>query len=432
MWSQTKHNLIAFKYDSALESLHDELRQKEICEFLYSNYQLEPQEKDFEKCLLMYTAELAAKAQNPSFYHGVVSPSCGIYYALFEYEIEEAGIEALNQIISLIQSVLNGEAALPLHEIRKRVNVKWLTHKDGPTSTMIIEAAKARGIPVSKGPAQYTILGQGIKQRRLSAAISHTTTFLGVSIAGDKDDTKAFLRSVSIPVPEGRLVREESELSKVAQTIGFPLVAKPYNGNHDRNLTCGITNYEDLLLGFRSASEVSRAVIIEKEIKGFDYRLLVIGNKFVAASLRRPAFVVGDGFSTVAKLIEKENLNPLRGEGHESSLTKIKCDSVTELQLQKHGFTLSSVPSKGQEIERRATANLSTGGTAEDVTDLIHPLNKLAAEKIARVIGLDICGIDVMSPNIAVPLKENGAAVIEVNAAPGLRMHKFPTKGKAR
>lgn len=262
--------------------------------------------------------------------------------------------------------------------------------------------------------------------------MSHHTTCIAVNIAGDKDDTKIFLESAGLPVPSGQLIRDESELTGVAERLGYPLVTKPYNGNQGRNVTCGIATHEELIGGFRTAAEISKSVMVEREIKGNDYRLLVIGNRFIAASLRRPAFIIGDGLSTIAQLVEKENENPLRGEGHENILTKIKMDAVTEMHLQKLGYNNKSVPIKGQQVFLRSTANLSTGGIAEDVTDLIHPSNKLIAERVSKIICLDICGIDVISPDISKPIRENGGAIIEVNAAPGLRMHKFPSKGSSR
>jgi len=432
MWSRTLHHLIAVKYDPEEFSDLDSEKHQLVINYLRTNYQLESSYKDFGLCLFKYTLHLASILQGSFFYYDLVSPSSGIYYGLLEYETQEAGLAALQAASEIIRSVSEDQIPIMFDEAYQKVQQTQQQHREGPTTSMIIDAARKRNIPVSKGPAGYTILGYGKNQRRISAAMSHHTSSIAVNIACDKEDTKEFLKSANLPVPKGRLVREESELLLIVEQLGYPLVTKPFNGNHGRNVTCGITNYEELLIGFHKAAEISKSVIVEKEIKGYDYRLLVVGNKFVAASLRQPAFVIGDGISTILQLAEKENLNPLRGSGHDNILTKISLDFFTEAHLNKQGLHLNSVPDEGRQIFLRATANLSTGGIAEDVTELVHQSNILMAEKVSRVIGLDICGIDVICSDIAQPLTENGGAIIEVNAAPGLRMHKFPSKGTAR
>ncbi len=432
MWSCSHHHLIALKYDpQSIPKItsHENLM---ISNYFSSNYNFTSKYDDFGLCLLDYTLRLASLLQGESHYHDIASPSKGTFYGILEYDIEQAGLKSLNLAKEIIQSLIINRIPVAFDQARKQVQAIRLFHSEGPSSAMIIEAARKRNIPVCKGPAGYTVLGYGNKQKRVSAAISHNTSCIAVDIACDKEDTKLFLENANIPVPRGRLVKDESELAEVAEKIGYPLVTKPFNGNQGRNVTCGISNFEELLTGYRCAAEISKAVMVEKEIKGYDYRILVIGHRFVAASLRQPACVLGDGRSTVSELVEAENLNPLRGEGHENVLTKISIDSAAELQLQKQGFHLQSVPEKGQLVFLKATANLSTGGTAEDVTDNVHPSNILLAEKVSRVIGLDVCGIDIMSPDISLPLSENGGAVIEVNAAPGLRMHKYPSKGMPR
>src|SRR6218665_967290 len=432
MWSRTHHHLIAVKYNpEEFYDLDSEKRQS-VIDYLRTNYQLESTYEDFGLCLFKYTLHLASILQGSFFYHDLVSPSSGIFFGLLEYETEEAGLAALQAASEIVKSMSENQTPMMFDEAYQKVQQTQQQHREGPTTSMIIDAARKRNIPVSKGPAGYTILGYGKNQRRISAAMSHYTSLIAVNIACDKEDTKEFLESANLPVPKGRLVKEESELLLIGEQLGYPLVTKPFNGNHGRNVTCGITNYEELLIGFHTAAEISKSVIVEKEIKGYDYRLLVVGNKFIAASLRQPAFVIGDGISTISQLVEQENLNPLRGSGHENILTKISLDAFTEAHLKKQGLHLNSVPEEGQQIFLRGTANLSTGGVAEDVTELVHPSNILMAEKVSKVIGLDICGIDVICSDITQPLKENGGAIIEVNAAPGLRMHKFPSKGTAR
>jgi cyanophycin synthetase len=432
MWSRSHHRLIIIKYDhSAISEINPE-KQPSIRDYFRSHYNFESSYDEFGLCLLDYTLHVASILQGSSVYHHIALPAPGIFYGILEYEIEEAGLESLKLASEIIKSLCDSEIPITFSAAQQQVKAVRLNYSEGPTTAMIIEAARKRNIPVSKGPAGFTILGHGKNQKRISAAVSQHTSCIAVDIACDKDYTKKFLESAYLPVPAGRLAEDEHELLLIAEQLGYPLVTKPFNGNHGRNITCGIKNFEELLTGFRSAAEISKPVIVEKEIRGYDYRLLVIGNKFIAASLRQPASVICDGLSTISELAEKENLSPLRGDGHENVLTKISLDTVTELHLQKQGLRFHTVPAKGQQIFLRSTANLSTGGTAEDVTDIVHPSNIVLAEKVSKVIGLDICGIDVMSTDITLPLAENGGAIIEVNAAPGLRMHKYPTKGEPR
>lgn len=432
MWSRDHNKIIAVRYDAPSISDISTQRKQFITDYFRNNLQTEPADKDFGICMFNYTLHLASIIQGPSIYYDLVSPSSGILYGIVEYDIEEAGLEALNLASDMMRSLFADELPTSLSLAQKQVQDIARKYSEGPTTSIIINAARKRNIPVSVGPAGYTILGYGKNQKKISAALSHHTSCIAVNIAGHKETTKKFLESANLPVPEGTVVKDESELLMVSDRLGYPLVTKPLNGNQGRNVTCGINNFEDLLTGFRSAAEFSKSVIIEKEIKGYDYRILVIGNRFIAASLRQPAFIIGDGVMNISELVEKENLNPLRGDGHENVLTKISLDSVTELHLKKQGLNVHFVPAEGQQIFLRSTANLSTGGIAEDVTDLVHPSTIRIAEKVSRVIGLDICGIDLISPDISKPLNENGGAIIEVNAAPGLRMHQYPSVGESR
>ncbi|MBW7674174.1 cyanophycin synthetase [Chryseobacterium chendengshani] len=432
MWSHTHHRLIAIKYDSLAIAEIEKEQQQLISDFFQAAYQIESSYEDMKLCVFEYTLHLAAILQESSFYRDVVLPSPGIFYGLLQYEIEEVGLEAFTLASEIMASSFLQDIPLKISQARLKVEAVSRKYREGPSTSMIIEAARRRNIPVNKGPAGYTILGYGKNQKRISAAMSHNTSCIAVNIACDKEDTKKFLENSNLPVPKGKLVQDKNELLLIIEQLGFPLVTKPFNGNQGRNVTCGITDHAELLAGFRFAAEISKLVIVEKEIQGEDYRLLVIGNKFIAASKRQPAFIVGDGLLTIYELVEKENLNPLRGNGHEDILTKISLDHVTELHLHKQGLTFNSIPARGQQIFLRSTANLSTGGTAEDVTDLVHPSNILLVEKVSRVIGLDICGIDIISSDICQPINDNGGAIIEVNAAPGLRMHKYPIKGTAR
>lgn len=432
MWSKNYNKLIAVKLETGLLPLMEKRDEEKLIQFFREKYNIEPPQEHFDLSIFHYTIGLAAKLQGESFYYGLGASSPGILYGLVEYNIEQAGKVALELASNIVISILQDVDTISFAEARKMVADVSRKFCEGPTTSLIIDAARKRNIPIMSGPGGYTLLGHGKKQKRISAAMSHFTSSIGVNIAGNKEDTKDFLQSAYIPVPKGKLAREEHEIKEIAEKLGFPLVTKPLNGNQGRNITCGINNYESLLAGFRYAKEISKSVLIEKQIKGNDFRILVIGNKFIAASLRLPAFVVGNGTSTINELIEEENNDPRRGNGHENILTKIKMDPATEVCLHKQGLSVDSIPAEGQNIFLKTTANLSTGGTAEDVTDFVHPRNKKIAEKVAQLIGLDICGIDIMSPDLSVPLDQNGGAVIEVNAAPGLRMHQYPNKGLSR
>jgi cyanophycin synthetase len=255
---------------------------------------------------------------------------------------------------------------------------------------------------------------------------------LAVDVAGDKDKTKQLLMAANLPVPFGEVIYNLESLKETVEAVGYPIVIKPLNGNHGKGATINITDWEHAVCAFHRAQKYSTGVIVETFIQGHDFRVLVINYKFVAAALRTPASVTGDGMHTIQQLIDEANLDPRRGDGHDNMLTQIKVDDVTMELLRKKGYTLSTVLPMGEELYLKPTANLSTGGTATDVTDEVHPQNRSLFERIARNIGLDVCGIDVMASNLSTPLKENGGAVLEVNAAPGLRMHLEPTHGTPR
>lgn len=432
MWSQNHHNLLAVKFIADQYAHLTDNDYLKIKKFFIDNYGIVPLHDQKSLSVFRMTLQLAAKLQSDSFFHDIVTPSKDILYGIVEYKIEEAGLKALKLASNIVESILKNVQPVDFKFAKEQVNTEQLKYSEGPSTSMIIEAAKTRNIPVNKGPAGYTILGQGKYQKRISAALSHNTTCIGVNIAGNKEATKKFLQNSYLPVPDGLITSDENDLMSISKKLDYPLVTKPLNGNQGKNVTCNITNFESLLTGFRSAHELSKSVIIEKEIQGNDFRLLVVGNRFVAASLRLPASVTGNGVLSVKELVDFENKNPNRGEGHESILTKIKCDAATELCLQRQGLSLFSVPEIGKQIFLKLTANLSTGGTAVDVTEDVHPENIKIAEKASKILGLDICGIDIITSDISQPISKNGGAIIEINAAPGLRMHKFPSKGKSR
>ena len=269
-------------------------------------------------------------------------------------------------------------------------------------------------------------------QKRIRATIASTTGSIAVDLAGDKEETKNLLAAAEVPVPQGYIIYNEEDLKKAIDRIGYPIVLKPVDGNHGKGATTNITTWDIAVKALSDAQRYSRNVICERFITGFDFRVLVINYKFICAALRTPASVVGDGKSTIQQLIDEVNKDPRRGYGHEKVLTQIKVDDFTWKMLRDKGYTLDTVPPADELVLLKPTANLSTGGTATDVTEEVHPANIFMCERIARIIGLDICGIDIMASDLRTPISENGGAVLEVNAAPGFRMHVEPTIGLPR
>ncbi|MCD6062411.1 MAG: cyanophycin synthetase [Flavipsychrobacter sp.] len=356
----------------------------------------------------------------------------GIYHVVFSYYEAKAGVYTAKAAVQIAEALINGEAydiAKDIQELREiRENERL-----GPSTGSIVDEAIRRRIPYIRLNRHSLVqLGYGVNQKRIQATVASTTSSIAVELACDKEETKNLLEAAEIPVPRGRIVYSEDELKAAIDKIGYPVVTKPVNGNHGKGATTNIKTWEDALAGMEAAKKYSRAVICEKFITGRDFRLLVIDFKFVAAALRTPASVTGDGTSTIQQLIDKVNTDPRRGYGHEKVLTSIKVDDFTMDMLGKKEYTLDTVIADGEELWLKPTANLSTGGTATDVTDYVHPNNVFMAERIARIIGLDICGIDIMADSLSVPITENGGAILEVNAAPGFRMHLDPTEGLPR
>jgi cyanophycin synthetase len=309
----------------------------------------------------------------------------------------------------------------------------WFKEKLGPSTGSIVDEARRRGIPVMRLDNDSLVqLGYGCHQSRIEATITSHTSSLAVDVAGNKDMTKKILTDANLPVPFGEVIYDVDSLKETVEAIGYPIVIKPLDGNHGKGATIGIEEWEHAVCAFHRAKKYGDDVIVEKFIHGKDYRVLVVDYKFVAAALRTPACVTGDGQRSIQELIDEANLDPRRGNGHDNMLTQIVVDDVTMELLRKKGYTLQTVLCSGEELYLKPTANLSTGGTATDITDEVHPKNRSMFERIARNIGLDICGIDVMAPDLTTPIKENGGAVLEVNAAPGLRMHLEPTNGTPR
>jgi cyanophycin synthetase len=356
----------------------------------------------------------------------------GEYYVVFAYGEEEEGVYAAEAAVRITEALAKGESPdieADIAEIRRR----W--HRDmlGPTTQSIVEDAVKREIPVLRlDNASYVQLGYGAAQKRVETALTNQTGNISVEIAGNKELTKKVLREAFVPVPEGLIIYRIDQLKDAVERVGFPLVVKPLDGNQGKGASINITSWPEVTGAFLRAQEYSQDVIIERFITGHDFRALVVNDRFVAAALRTPASVRGNGKNTIAELIEIVNKDPRRGKGHEKVLTAIRVDDDTKAILAKKNYTLDTVLPADMVLELKTTANLSTGGTATDVTDTVHPSNIRLFERIARIIGLDICGIDIMAHDLSTPIKKSGGAVIEVNAAPGLRMHLQPSEGQPR
>ncbi|HLT33733.1 MAG TPA: cyanophycin synthetase, partial [Aquaticitalea sp.] len=358
----------------------------------------------------------------------------GVYNVVFAYMEASVGRYAAKIAVEICQALIDGQEYDLADDIQKMRELRE-EERLGPSTGSIVEEAASRGIPwIRLNKYSLCQLGYGANQKRIQATVTSETSSIGVELACDKEDTKFLLEQAEVQTPRGEIIRRESSLEEACRYVGFPLVVKPVDGNHGRGITVNIQNYEDALGAFRSAKESSKsgAIIIEKYITGDDYRLLVINNKLVAAAVRTPAHVIGNGTSTIQELIDEVNKDPRRGYGHENVLTQITINDLTHSIIKANGYTLDAVLEKDKRLLLKDTANLSTGGTAEDVTDIVHPANVFMAERISKIIDLDICGIDVMTTDISKPLEETGGAVLEVNAGPGFRMHLAPTSGLPR
>lgn len=356
----------------------------------------------------------------------------GVYNVVFSYIEENVGRYAAKASVDICRALISGDNYNLEPDIQRMRELRE-SERLGPSTGSIVEEAESRGIPwIRLNKYSLCQLGYGANQKRIQATVTSETSSIGVELACDKEDTKFLLEQAEVMVPRGDIIARESSLKEACSYVGFPLVVKPIDGNHGRGITVNIRNYEDALVAFRAAKEISNKVIIEKFVQGEDYRLLVINNVLVAAAKRTPAHVVGDGKSTIQELVDEENKDSRRGYGHENVLTQITINDLSRTILAAKGYTEDSVPPEGEMVILKDTANLSTGGTAEDVTDIVHPSNVSMAERISKIIDLDICGIDIMTTDISKPLEETDGAVLEVNAGPGFRMHLAPTTGLPR
>ncbi|QNO14883.1 cyanophycin synthetase [Alkalicella caledoniensis] len=355
------------------------------------------------------------------------------YFSVFECPMEEIGDKVADLAINLVKGILQKNPINLPKELEKLHNFNNQS-KLGPSTMAIYEAAKNRKIPVKRFDSGGSILqlGLGVYLKLVEATITSQTSCVGVDIACDKTLTKKVLEKSGISVPFGKIAKTEEEALKIAKEIGTPVVVKPCDGNQGKGVTLNLETETEIRSAFKLAENYSKNIIVEKHITGKHYRILVINGEVVAVADRIPAHVVGDGEHTIKELIDLENQNPLRGYDHDQPLTKIKVDPVIFMVLARQNMTINYIPHKDQIVFLRENANISTGGIAMDVTDEIHKDNVIMAKRIAKVVGLDIAGIDLVTDDISKPVTKTGGAVIEVNAAPGIRMHLFPSHGKPR
>ncbi|MCU0975388.1 MAG: cyanophycin synthetase [Steroidobacteraceae bacterium] len=365
----------------------------------------------------------------------------GVYTVVYEYEQRDIGIAAgelaLQLVCSLLPRSIRPADALPDGWAWPEARDDFIRFAQkralGPSTASLVRTAESRSIPWMRLNSQSLIqFGHGRFQQRIQATITGRTPHLAVELASDKEETNKILATLGLPVPRQELVQSESQALRAARRIGYPVVTKPYNGNHGRGISIGLASDDEVARGYAVAREHSRSVIVESFLEGDDHRLLVVNGELVAATKRTPGHVIGDGRHTVSELVDIVNGDPRRGVGHEKVLTRLELDAQALAMLARAGLEPRSVPATGLVVYLRSTANLSTGGTATDVTDIIHPDNREMAIRAIRAIGLDIGGVDFLTTNIAESYRKIGGGICEVNAAPGLRMHVAPSEGKSR
>ncbi|BBB61239.1 cyanophycin synthetase [Undibacterium sp. KW1] len=381
----------------------------------------------------LLTLGLQAEAGCPvTFSRTTQTLEAGIFQVVAEYSEEAVGRLAIELAEQIINAALKDQAfdlSAALEQLRDLDEDVRL----GPSTGSIVNAAVARNIPYRRlTDGSLVAFGWGSRQRKIQAAEMDGTSAIAEAIAQDKELTKKLLHAAGVPVPLGRSVSDPDDAWAAALEIGLPVVVKPKDGNQGKGVTVNVTTREQLDAGFHAASEFRDDILVERFLPGNDFRLLVVGNKLVAAARRDPPQVVGDGKQSVRELVEQVNKDPRRGSGHSTSLTKIRFDDIALASLAKQGFVADSIPPKGQRVVLRNNANLSTGGAATDVTDDVHPEVAARAVAAAQMVGLDICGVDLVCDSVLKPIEQQNGGIVEVNAAPGLRMHLSPSFGKGR
>lgn len=377
--------------------------------------------------------ELQAKASFSVRYGKTVrGPVPGTWDVVIEYGTPALGKAALRSAVELVLAILQGRE-FPVQETVTHLREIGFQTCFGPSAQSIVEACRKREIPViSLSHGSLLQLGYGCCRKLVQATITSQTPCLAVDLACNKVLAKRLLEDAGTPVPRGYVVTSLEEVQAAVAKLGHPVVIKPHDGNQGKGVSLNLTDFREIEAAFHIAQNYDSEVLVEEYVQGRQYRLLVIGGKLVAAAERVPAHVVGDGVHSVAELVEIANQDPWRGEGHEKPLTKLRVDPASLLTLTKSGYTLDTVPALGEVVVLRENANLSNGGTAIDVSDLVHPENVCLAVKAVQVLGLDVAGVDLVTPDIQEPATETGGMIIEVNAAPGFRMHLHPTQGKPR
>jgi cyanophycin synthetase len=365
----------------------------------------------------------------------------GQYHVIYQYEQEEVGLEAgrlgLMLLHSLLPAKLRPEGAVPPDFDFAAERDEFIRHAQrrhlGPSTMSLVRAAEERKIPWIRVNEQSLIqFGHGRYQQRIQATVTGRTSHIAVELASDKEETNRILANLGLPVPRQRLAQGVDDAVEAAESIGYPVVVKPFNANHGRGITIHISTPEEVRTAFEVARVHSRSVIVESFVSGDDHRMLVIDGRLVAVSKRVPGHVVGDGVHTIEELVDAVNQDPRRGIGHEKVLTRLTFDHQAETMLERKGHTRLSVPAAGEQVFLRSTGNHSTGGTATDLTDVVHPDNAEMATRAVKAIGLDVAGVDFLSTDITESYKEVGGAICEINAAPGFRMHMAPSEGRPR
>ncbi len=385
-------------------------------------------------------ARLALKLQHLAGMEGGIAftgPSQGTDEAevLYSYETEDIGLEAGEVACDMLAALARADRDDPL-DLSSHV-ARYLRYADkrtlGPSAMELVRAARERDIPWYRmNNASLIQVGQGKYQKRIEAALTSKTSHIAVEIAADKNVCNQLLGDLGLPVPKQRVVYDEEEAISAAHRIGYPVVIKPLDGNHGRGVSVSVSDDESVKSAFVIADQEGSAVVVESMIRGDDHRLLVVNGELVAAARRVPGHVAGDGKHNIRELIDQVNLDPRRGIGHENVLTRLELDDQAKILLDSYGYTEHTVPAAGEEVYLRKTANISTGGTAVDVTDVIHPDNKLMAERAILAVGLDVGAVDFLTTDITKSYRETHGAICEINAGPGLRMHISPSEGKPR
>ena len=364
----------------------------------------------------------------------------GQYNVVFEIQDKDVGLEAsrlaMRLILSLLPEELRSKYADKDFDFERERDwfIRYSQRRElGPSTGSLVKAAEMRGIPWLRLNDQSLVqLGHGKYQRRIQATITSETRHIAVELSCDKEMAHKIFEDLGLPVPKQMTASSERETLRAAERIGYPVVVKPFNGNHGRGVCINLRSAEEVSRGYEVASKVSKTVVIESYITGFDHRMLVVNGELVAAAKRVPGHVIGDNRHSIKELIEIVNSDPRRGIGHEKVLTKIQLDHQVDDLLAKKGYTLDTVLPEGEIFYLRSTANLSTGGTAIDVTDIVHPDNRAMAIRAAKAIGLDVCGVDFLTDDISQSYQTSGGGICEINAAPGFRMHVAPAEGKSR